>query len=143
MSVSKTILIGNLGQDPEVKYLPNGDAVCNFTLATSEKWKDKQGQPQEKTEWHRCVVFKRPAEIIGEFARKGSKMYIEGKNETRKWQSKSGEDHYSTEVKVREFQFLSPKSEQSEQVQQQRQDTQQEARQQANTMDDFDDDIPF
>lgn len=112
MSVSKTILIGNLGKDPEVRYLQNGDAVCNFNLATSESWKDKNsGEKVEKTEWHRCVAFKRPAEIIGEFARKGTKMYVEGQNVTRKWQSQSGEDHYTTEIKVRDFQFLSGKPE--------------------------------
>lgn len=105
--VNKVILIGNLGQDPEVKYLPNGGAVANVTLATSESWKDKNtGEQKENTEWHRLVFFRRLAEIAGEYLRKGSKVYIEGKLQTRKWQDKGGVDHWTTEVVVNEMQML-------------------------------------
>ena len=104
--VNKVILIGNLGQDPEVRYMPNGNAVTNFTLATSETWKDKNtGADQEKTEWHRCVAFRKPAEIIGEYMRKGSKIYVEGRLQTRQWE-KEGQKHYTTEIVVDHFQFL-------------------------------------
>lgn len=104
--VNKVILIGNLGQDPEVRYMPNGNAVTNFTLATSETWKDKNtGADQEKTEWHRCVAFRKPAEIIGEYMRKGSKIYVEGRLQTRQWE-KEGQKHYTTEIVVDQFQFL-------------------------------------
>lgn len=105
--VNKVILIGNLGQDPEVKYMPSGDAVANVSLATTESWKDKQtGEQVEKTEWHRLVFFKRLAEIAGEYLRKGSQVYIEGNLQTRKWQDKSGNDRYTTEIRVREMQML-------------------------------------
>ena len=101
MSISKTILIGNLGGDPEVRYMPNGNAVANLTLATSEKWRDKAtGEPREKTEWHRVVVFGKLAEVAGEYLRKGSKVYIEGQNETREWE-KDGIKRYTTEVVVK------------------------------------------
>ncbi len=99
--VNKVILVGNVGGDPETRYLPNGNAVTNITLATSETWKDKQtGQPQEKTEWHRVVLFGKVAEIAGQYLRKGSQVYIEGKLQTRKWQDQSGQDRYTTEVVV-------------------------------------------
>lgn len=106
--VNKVILIGNLGGDPEVRYLPSGGAVCNFTVATSESWTDKQtGQKQERTEWHKIVIFNRLAEIAGEYARKGSKVYLEGSLRTRKWQDKqSGEDRYTTEIVVDQMQLL-------------------------------------
>ena len=105
--VNKVILVGNLGQDPEVRYMPNGNAVTNITVATSETWKDKNtGADQEKTEWHRCVAFRKPAEIIGEYMRKGSKIYIEGKLQTRKWQDQQGNDRYTTEIVIDQFQFL-------------------------------------
>lgn len=105
--VNKVIILGNLGQDPELKYMPNGDAVVNISVATSESWKDKNtGQQQEKTEWHRVVAFKRLAEIIGEYLHKGSKVYIEGKLQTRKWQDQDGNDRYSTEIIAREMQML-------------------------------------
>lgn len=98
--VNKVILVGTLGQDPEVKYLTNGNAVCNLSLATSEQWKDKQtGEKKEKTEWHRVVMFGKVAEIAGEYCRKGSQVYIEGKLETREWE-KDGVKRYTTEVKV-------------------------------------------
>lgn len=106
--INKVILIGNLGQDPETRYMPSGGAVTNVTLATSETWKDKQtGQPQERTEWHRVVFFNRLAEIAGEYLRKGSKVYIEGSLRTRKWQDKAtGADRYTTEIVAGELQML-------------------------------------
>ncbi len=105
--VNKVILVGNLGADPEVKYMPNGNAVANVTLATSESWKDKQtGETREKTEWHRVVFFRRLAEIAGEYLKKGSQVYIEGKLQTRKWQDKNGNDRYTTEIIANEMQML-------------------------------------
>ncbi len=105
--VNKVILIGNLGKDPEVRYMPNGNAVANITLATSESWKDKtSGEQQEKTEWHRVVMFRRLGEIAGEYLKKGSKVYIEGKLQTRKWQDNSGNDRYTTEIVANEMQML-------------------------------------
>ena len=105
--VNKVILIGNLGKDPEVCYMPNGNAVANITLATSESWKDKtSGEQQEKTEWHRIVMFRRLGEIAGEYLKKGSKVYIEGKLQTRKWQDNSGNDRYTTEIVADQMQML-------------------------------------
>jgi single-strand DNA-binding protein len=105
--VNKVILVGNLGNDPETRYMPSGGAVTNITMATSETWKDKQtGQPQERTEWHRVVFFNRLAEIAGEYLRKGSKVYLEGSLRTRKWQDNSGQDRYTTEIVAGELQML-------------------------------------
>lgn len=105
--VNKVILVGNLGQDPETRYLPSGGAVTNVTLATSETWKDKNsGQMQERTEWHRVVFFNKLAEIAGEYLKKGSKIYIEGALRTRKWQDQSGNDRYTTEIVAGEMQML-------------------------------------
>lgn len=99
--INKVILVGNVGQDPEVKYMPSGGAVTNISVATSESWKDKNtGQPQERTEWHRVVFFGKLAEIAGEYLRKGSQVYIEGALRTRKWQAQDGTDRYSTEIVV-------------------------------------------
>jgi len=99
--VNKVILVGNLGQDPEIRYMPNGGAVANISLATSESWRDKQtGENREVTEWHRVVLFGKLAEVAGEYLRKGSQIYIEGQLRTRKWQDQSGQDKYSTEVVV-------------------------------------------
>lgn len=99
--VNKVILVGNLGQDPEVRYMPNGGAVANITLATSESWRDKQtGETKEKTEWHRVVLFGKLAEVAGEYLRKGSQVYIEGALQTRKWTDQSGQEKYTTEVVV-------------------------------------------
>ena len=99
--VNKVILIGNLGQDPEVRYMPNGNAVTNVTIATSESWKDREsGQQQERTEWHRVVFFGKLAEIAGQYLRKGSKVYVEGALRTRKWQGQDGQDRYTTEIVV-------------------------------------------
>jgi single-strand DNA-binding protein len=105
--VNKVILIGNLGKDPEVRYSPNGGAVTNITLATSESWKDKNtGEKQEKTEWHRIVFFGKLAEIAGEYLKKGAQVYIEGRLQTRKWQDKEGKDRYTTEIVAGEMQML-------------------------------------
>ncbi len=105
--VNKVILVGNLGQDPEVRYTANGAAVANITVATSEQWTDKQsGQKQEKTEWHRVVLFGRLGEIAGEYLRKGSQVYLEGKLQTRKWQDQNGQDRYTTEIVANEMQML-------------------------------------
>jgi single-strand DNA-binding protein len=99
--VNKVILVGNLGQDPEVRYMPNGGAVANLTLATSETWRDKQtGEMKEQTEWHRVVLFGKLAEVAGEYLRKGSQVYIEGQLRTRKWQDQSGQERYTTEIVV-------------------------------------------
>lgn len=164
--INKVILIGNLGGDPEVRYMPSGNAVTNVTLATSETWKDKQtGQPQERTEWHRVVFFNRLAEIAGEYLRKGSKVYVEGSLRTRKWQDQSGQDRYTTEIVASEMQMLDGRSgdaggyaqpdsmgygqPQQPARQPQRQAAPQQAPQQAPQsspapdMDPFDDDIPF
>ncbi len=105
--INKVILVGNLGQDPEVRYMPNGGAVTNITVATSETWKDKNtGEQQEKTEWHRVVMFRRLAEIAGEYLKKGSKVYLEGKLQTRKWQDQQGNDRYTTEIVADNMQML-------------------------------------
>jgi len=109
MSVNKVILVGRLGKDPEVKKMTNGESVANVTLATSENWKDKSGEKQEKTEWHNLVFYRRLAEIAGEYLKKGSQIYIEGKLQTRKWQTKEGQDRYTTEIIVDEMQMLGNK----------------------------------
>ena len=106
-SVNKAIIVGNLGRDPEVRTFQNGGKVCNLRIATSETWKDKNtGEQQEKTEWHRVVMFNRLGEIAGEYLKKGSKVYIEGKLQTRKWQDQSGQDRYTTEIVANEMQML-------------------------------------
>lgn len=108
--INKVILIGNVGQDPEVKYMPSGGAITNVSVATSETWKDKNtGQPQERTEWHRVVFFNRLGEIAGEYLRKGSKVYIEGSLRTRKWTAQDGTDRYTTEIVASEMQMLDGK----------------------------------
>jgi single-strand DNA-binding protein len=105
--VNKVILVGNLGRDPEVRYSPNGQAVANITLATSESWKDKNtGDKQERTEWHRVVFFGRLAEIAGEYLKKGMQVYVEGRLQTRKWQDKEGQDRYTTEIVASDMQML-------------------------------------
>jgi single-strand DNA-binding protein len=105
--INKVILIGNLGKDPETRYMPSGGAVTNVTLATSESWKDKNtGEQQERTEWHRVVFFNRLGEIAGEYLRKGSKVYVEGSLRTRKWQGQDGQDRYTTEIVANEMQML-------------------------------------
>ncbi len=149
--VNKVILVGNLGKDPEIRYTADGRAIANITVATSETWKDKNsGQQQEKTEWHRVVIFGKLAEIAGEYLRKGSQVYFEGKLQTRKWQDQSGQDKYTTEVVVDingQMQMLGGRSGgggdtsfgNNSRPQQQNQQPQP-----APAMDDdFDDDIPF
>ncbi|MFT7227469.1 MAG: single-strand DNA-binding protein [Methylophilaceae bacterium] len=108
-SVNKVILVGNLGRDPEVRYMPNGEAVCNFSIATTENWKDKSGIKQEKTEWHNIVMYRRLAEIAGEYLRKGRPVYIEGRLQTRKWE-KDSVTRYSTEIIGDQMQMLGSKN---------------------------------
>ncbi len=156
--INKVILVGNLGQDPETRYMPSGGAVTNVSIATSESWKDKQtGEPQERTEWHRVVFFNRLAEIAGEYLKKGSKVYVEGSLRTRKWQGQDGQDRYTTEIVAAEMQMLDGRGEnmgggmgggygggmpqQGRQQPQQQQAPQNQAP--APAMDSFDDDIPF
>lgn len=106
-SVNKVILVGNLGADPEVRYLPNGDAVTNIRVATTESWKDKAtGEKKELTEWHRVVFYRKLAEIAGQYLKKGSQVYIEGRLRTRKWQGQDGQDRYTTEIEAQEMQML-------------------------------------
>ncbi|BET63290.1 single-stranded DNA-binding protein [Yersinia pseudotuberculosis] len=163
--VNKVILVGNLGQDPEVKYMPNGGAVVSITIATSESWRDKAtGEKKEKAEWHRVVLFGKLAEVAGEYLRKGSQVYIEGALQTRKWQDQSGQDRYTTEVVVNvggTMQMLGgkqgdtqgtqsqgrqqsgPQHKQQQWGQQHAQGKQQAAQQNNEPPMDFDDDIPF
>jgi single-strand DNA-binding protein len=105
-SVNKVILIGNLGRDPETRYMPEGGAITNISIATTETWKDKQGEKQEKTEWHRVAFFGKLAEIAGEYLKKGSQVYVEGRLQTRKWQDKDGADKYTTEIVANAMQML-------------------------------------
>lgn len=107
--VNKVILVGNIGQDPDVRYMPNGNAVVNLTLATSESWNDQHGAKQERTEWHRLTFYRRMAEIVGEYIRKGAQIYAEGKLQTRKWQDNQGNDKYTTEIIVEQMQMLGGK----------------------------------
>lgn len=140
--INKVILIGNLGQDPETKYMPSGGAVTNISVATSESWKDKQtGENQERTEWHRVVFFNRLAEIAGEYLTKGSKVYIEGSLRTRKWQDQSGQDRYTTEIVANEMQMLDSQSGGAKPATNSNQ--QRSAPPQQDPDNDFDDDIPF
>ena len=139
--VNKVIIIGNLGADPEVRYLPSGSAVTNIRVATSEGWKDKQtGENQERTEWHRIVFFNRLAEIASEYLRKGSKVYIEGSLRTNKWQDQSGNDRYSTEIIANSMQMLDAKGGSAGGVAPMPESA--SAEEPAMTAD-FDDDIPF
>ena len=106
-SVNKVILVGNLGQDPETRYAPSGDAICNLRVATTETWKDKQsGEKREATEWHRVVLFGRQAEVASDYLKKGSQIYVEGRLQTRKWQDKDGQDRYTTEIRCDDFKML-------------------------------------
>jgi len=153
MSVNKVILVGRLGKDPETRYMTNGEAVTNATLATSENWKDKSGEKQEKTEWHNLVFYRRLAEIAGEYLKKGSQIYVEGKLQTRKWQTKEGQDRYSTEIIVNEMTMLGGKSSGSgsfEVVENKPASSSESAAAPAkaapaakSSFDNFDDDIPF
>ena len=150
--VNKVILVGNLGRDPEVRYSPNGSAVANITLATSESWKDKtSGEKQEKTEWHRVVFFGRLAEIAGEYLKKGAQIYVEGRLQTRKWTDKEGHERYTTEIVAGEMQMLGSRggagapSDNFNQDQAPAENTsaKKAAPSNAAVAGDFDDDIPF
>ena len=146
--VNKVIIIGNIGQDPEIKYMPSGGAVTNVSIATSESWKDKTtGQPVEKTEWHKIVFFNALADIAGKYLKKGSKVYIEGSLRTRKWQAQDGTDRYTTEIVANEMQMLDgkPNADQSNEPRNQQDNRQAPAHsapQQPAGFDDFDD-IPY
>ena len=157
--INKVILIGNLGADPEVRYMPSGGAVANLRLATSESWKDQQtGEQHERTEWHRVVCFRRLGEIAGEYLRKGSKVYIEGRIQTRKWQGQDGIERYSTEIIANDMQMLDraqssgyeeypgppATGSHAQSFEGERPATSANSNaQQASGVDDFDDDIPF
>jgi len=154
-SVNKVILIGNLGKDPEIRYMPGGDAVCNITLATTETWKDKNGEKQEKTEWHRVTFYRKLAEIAGEYLKKGRPVYVEGRLETRKWTDKAGVERYTTEIIANEMKMLGAKPGsgsfevvESEDRGQKTEDSRPASSSQASGksgsgFDDMDDDIPF
>ena len=149
-SVNKAILIGNLGRDPELKSLPSGQPVANFPIATSEKWKDKStGETKEQTEWHNIIMFGKLAEIAGQYLKKGSSVFVEGRLQTRKWQDKNGQDRYTTEIIANEMKMLGGRGDQSgsQPAQQPRSQSNQDARNKA-TFDaqapaGFDDDIPW
>lgn len=138
-SVNKFIGIGNLGRDPETKYMTSGDAVTNFSIACNETWKDKDGEKQEKTEWVRCVAFKRVAEIIAEYCKKGDPVYVEGRLQTREYE-KEGQKHYATEVVVDRFQFLKGRDASSEDA---GRAADRGGKPKPKNVDDFDDDITF
>ena len=141
--INKVILIGNMGAEPETRYLPSGGAVTNIRLATSESWKDKNtGQMQERTEWHRVVFFSRLAEIAGEYLHKGSKVYIEGALRTRKWQDKEGRDQYTTEIVAKEMQLLDSRQQDSA-PRQERAPEPPQRRAPEPAQDSWDSDIPF
>jgi single-strand DNA-binding protein len=153
-SVNKVILLGNLGRDPELRFMPNGDAVCNFSIATTDSWKDKAGEKQERTEWHNIVMYRKLAEIAGEYLKKGSSIYVEGRLQTRKWQTKEGQDRYTTEVIADSMQMLGGRSSASQSDKQSDENFSQGSspvKNQANTtnessptsFDEFEDDIPF
>ena len=144
--INKVIIVGNLGADPEVRYMPSGGAVTKVTIATSESWKDKQtGEQQDRTEWHRVVFFNRLAEIAGEYLRKGSKVYVEGSLRTRKWQDQAGVERYTTEIVAAEMQMLDGKggSDAPRAPSQSRSQAPAHAEAPAPMSQDFDDDIPF
>ncbi len=147
-SVNKVILIGNLGRDPEIRYMPSGDAMANISLATTENWKDKNGEKQEKTEWHRVVMFGKVAEIAGEYLKKGSPVYFEGRIQTRKWTDKDGQDRYTTEVVADRMQMLGSRSGGSASSMPQGEDSAPAGKaagggQKGGGFDDMEDDIPF
>lgn len=152
--INKVILVGNVGVDPDVRYLPNGNAVTTLSIATSESWKDKTtGEKQERTEWHRVVCFNRLGEIAGEYVRKGSKLYVEGSLRTRKWQDQQGQDKYTTEIIANDIQMLdskggSPSYDDMPQAQSSAPMSQGAAKQKPaqavqDAFDELDDDIPF
>jgi len=137
--VNKVILVGHLGQDPEVKYMPSGSAVANVSIATTESWKDKtSGEKKDKTEWHRVVFYARLAEIVGQYLRKGAQVYVEGRLQTRKWQDKNGQDRYTTEIIASEMQMMGGKGGGSGSTEESSTAPAEPARDEG-----FDDDIPF
>ena len=137
--VNRVIILGNLGNDPEIRTMPNGEAVANISVATSETWTDKNtGERRETTEWHRIVFYRRQAEVVGEYLRRGSKVYIEGKLKTRKWQDQNGQDRYTTEIQGDVLQMLD-----SKQSVAQKDNPSQAIQPPAGNQSDFDDDIPF
>ena len=138
-SVNKVILIGNIGKDPEIRYMPSGDAMVNLTLATTDNWKDKNGEKQERTEWHRVAIFGKLAEIAGEYLKKGSQVYFEGSLKTRKWANKEGHDQYTTEIVADKMQMLGGKTKGDDQQQERKPSSDRPAQ----SIDDLDDDIPF
>lgn len=157
-SVNKVILVGNCGKDPEIRYMPNGEAVANFSIATTDNWKDKNGQRQERTEWHNIVIYRKLAEIAGEYLKKGRSVYIEGRLQTRKWQTKEGQDRYTTEIIADVMQLLGGRdggsnageSGSSSRNESQRSSGSQQSQSQQSgdgnnrqNFDDFEDDIPF
>lgn len=149
-SVNKVIIIGNLGKDPETRYMPNGDAVCNITVATTDTWKDKNtGEKKEATEWHRIVFFRKLAEIASQYLRKGAPVYVEGSLKTRKWQDQSGQDRYTTEIVADEMKMLGGKRDgeqsapRSESAPAQSQQRSAPAQSGGGGFADFEDDIPF
>lgn len=144
-SLNKVLLIGNLGKDPETRYLPSGGAVCNFSIATTETWKDKDGQKQERTEWHNITMYGKLSEIAAQYLKKGSSVYLEGKLQTRKWQDKTtGADRYSTEIICDQMQMLGGKDRgESAPNDGYQQAPQRQAAAPRPTPNDFEDDIPF
>ena len=149
-SVNKVILVGNLGADPETRFMPNGDAVANIRLATTESWKDKAtGEKREITEWHRVVFYRKLAEIVGQYLKKGSAVYVEGRIRTRKWQDKEGQERYTTEIEASEMQMLGARGERSDQSEPAQRPAAAPAQQrnvqgaQGGAFADMDDDIPF
>ena len=144
-SVNKVILVGNLGADPETRFIPNGDTVANIRLATTESWKDKaSGEKKEITEWHRVVLYRKLGEIAGQYLKKGSAVYIEGRIRTRKWQDKEGQDRYSTEIEATEMQMLGGKPEGSQSSGGGGNDAgRAPEKKKSNSFEDMDSDIPF
>lgn len=140
--VNKAIIVGNVGQDPEIRYMPSGSAVAELSVATTEQWKDKSsGEKQERTEWHRITFYGRLAEIVGEYVRKGSQVYVEGSIRTEKWQDKQGNDRYTTKIIANEMQLLGGKAQSADDNAQQ--DNSRSAGGMSAGVDGLDDDIPF
>jgi single-strand DNA-binding protein len=135
-SVNKCIIVGNLGNDVSLKFMPNGDAVCNFSIATTDSWKDKEGNKQERTEWHNIVIYRKLAEIAGQYLKKGSQVYLEGRLQTRKWQTKEGQDRYTTEIIADQMQMLGGRNDKEQQEAKPAQEIKA-------GFDDFEDDIAF
>jgi len=149
MSVNKVILLGRIGKEPEVRYMTSGEAVANVSLATSERWKDKHGEKQEKTEWHNLVFYRKLAEIVGEYVKKGDELYVEGKIQTRKWEDKEGNTRYTTEIIVSEITMIGGKKGHTEPAAPASAPARSAPARAApapaakGSFDDFDDDIPF